>query len=77
MLRKLSVKSRFAHGASQKADHTNAWVPPEPSIHYLHFTIQPGGSIEQPIAANENAFAWVFEGTAGFTTTVCRYDCNG
>jgi len=33
-------------------------------ISYLHFKVQPGGSIDQPIAADHNTFAWVFSGEA-------------
>lgn len=33
-------------------------------ISYLHFRVQPSGSIDQPIAPDHNAFAWVFGGEA-------------
>jgi redox-sensitive bicupin YhaK (pirin superfamily) len=33
-------------------------------ITYLHFKVQPGGSVDQPVPADHNAFAWVFKGTA-------------
>lgn len=33
-------------------------------IQYLHFTIQPGGSVDQQIPEAANAFAYVFEGVA-------------
>jgi redox-sensitive bicupin YhaK (pirin superfamily) len=33
-------------------------------IQYLHFTLAPGASIEQPVPAVANAFAYVFAGTA-------------
>ena len=32
-------------------------------ITYLHFTLQPGASVEQPIPAAYNAFAYVIDGT--------------
>jgi len=31
-------------------------------IFYLHYTIQPGGSISQPVPANYNAFVYVIDG---------------
>ncbi|MFM2124674.1 MAG: hypothetical protein RL328_1125 [Acidobacteriota bacterium] len=33
-------------------------------IQYLHFTLQPGASLEQPVPKAENAFAYVFKGSA-------------
>jgi len=35
-------------------------------IVYLHFTLQPGGSITQPVPAEFNAFAYVFGGSGRF-----------
>jgi len=35
-------------------------------IHYLHFTIQPGGRIGQRVPRDYNAFAYVIEGAATF-----------
>ncbi|MEO5923107.1 MAG: pirin family protein [Bryobacteraceae bacterium] len=35
-------------------------------IQYLHFTLAPGASIEQPVPAKANALAYVFKGTALF-----------
>jgi len=35
-------------------------------IHYLHFTIQPGGRIVQRVPRDYNAFAYVIEGAATF-----------
>ena len=29
---------------------------------YLHFTLQPGGHVEQPVPANYNVFAYVMDG---------------
>jgi redox-sensitive bicupin YhaK (pirin superfamily) len=33
-------------------------------VQYLHFTLQPGASIDQPVPRDANALAYVFEGTA-------------
>lgn len=33
-------------------------------VQYLHFTLQPGASIDQPVPKEANAFAYVFEGSA-------------
>jgi quercetin 2,3-dioxygenase len=35
-------------------------------IQYLHFTLEPGGRIEQPVPRDHNAFAYVFEGEGLF-----------
>ncbi|OJH39197.1 pirin family protein [Cystobacter ferrugineus] len=35
-------------------------------IQYLHFTLEPGGRIEQPVPRDHNAFAYVFEGEGTF-----------
>jgi quercetin 2,3-dioxygenase len=35
-------------------------------IQYLHFTLAPGASIEQPVPKSSNALAYVFHGTAVF-----------
>jgi hypothetical protein len=35
-------------------------------IQYLHFTLEPGGRIEQPVPREHNAFAYVFEGEGTF-----------
>ena len=35
-------------------------------ILYLHFTLQPGASVKQPVPAEYNAFAYVIDGTAGW-----------
>ncbi|MSQ28861.1 MAG: pirin family protein [Dehalococcoidia bacterium] len=44
-------------------------------ISYLHFTLQPGGSVVQPLPDGANAFAYVFQGAGRFgdaQTTVER-----
>lgn len=33
-------------------------------IQYLHFTLDPGAAVEQPVPAAANAFGYVFKGTA-------------
>jgi redox-sensitive bicupin YhaK (pirin superfamily) len=33
-------------------------------VQYLHFTLQPGASVDQPVPNDANALAYVFEGTA-------------
>jgi redox-sensitive bicupin YhaK (pirin superfamily) len=35
-------------------------------IAYLHMTLQPGGSLDQPLPANFNAFAYVISGAGAF-----------
>ena len=35
-------------------------------IHYVHFTIAPGGRLVQPIPRDYNVFAYVFEGSWRF-----------
>lgn len=35
-------------------------------IQYLHFTLEPGGRIEQPVPREHNAFAYVFGGAGAF-----------
>ncbi|PTL77967.1 pirin family protein [Vitiosangium sp. GDMCC 1.1324] len=35
-------------------------------IQYLHFTLEPGGHIEQPVPRDHNAFAYVFGGEGTF-----------
>src|SRR5207253_1188961 len=35
-------------------------------IVYLHFTLQPGGQVEQPLPLDFNAFAFVIEGAGTF-----------
>ncbi|WNG59255.1 pirin family protein [Archangium gephyra] len=35
-------------------------------IQYLHFTLEPGGRIEQPVPRDHNAFAYVFGGEGRF-----------
>lgn len=35
-------------------------------IQYLHFTLEPGGRIEQPVPRDHNAFAYVFGGKGTF-----------
>jgi redox-sensitive bicupin YhaK (pirin superfamily) len=33
-------------------------------VQYLHFTLQPGASVDQPVPKDANALAYVYEGTA-------------
>lgn len=35
-------------------------------IHYLHFTLEPGAMVEQPLPGGANAFAYVFGGEGVF-----------
>ena len=35
-------------------------------IQYLHFTIEPGKSVTQPIGQDDNAFAYILRGTGAF-----------
>jgi quercetin 2,3-dioxygenase len=35
-------------------------------ILYQHYTVAPGGAHEQPVPADYNVFAWVFDGAGGF-----------
>jgi len=41
-------------------------------ILFLHFTLQPGASVQQPVPANFNAFAYVVEGSGLVDSTPAR-----
>jgi redox-sensitive bicupin YhaK (pirin superfamily) len=41
-------------------------------IQYLHFRIEPGGSVTQPVPRGDNAFAYVLEGEAAFGEKTAR-----
>ena len=45
-------------------------------IAFLHMTLQPGGSIEQPLPANYNAFAYVISGQGEFGADAKRVDAH-
>ncbi|HLS80929.1 MAG TPA: pirin family protein [Steroidobacter sp.] len=55
------VQVRVIAGASLGA---SARIDTRAPIQMLHFTIAPGGRIEQPIPAEQNALLYVFKGTA-------------
>ena len=38
-------------------------------VSYIHFNLQPGGAISQPVASGENAFVYVVSGQGRFGTT--------
>lgn len=43
-----------------------AVIATQTPIFYLHFTLQPGGAIAQPVSSAYNAFAYVLEGEGQF-----------
>ena len=55
------VKVRVVAGESLGAQ---AVIDTRTPISFLHFTVKPGGSIDQPVPAEHNAMAYVFSGEA-------------
>jgi redox-sensitive bicupin YhaK (pirin superfamily) len=55
------VKVRVIAGESLGA---KAVIDTRIPIQYLHFTLDPGASVDQPVPAAANAFAYVFKGSA-------------
>ena len=55
------VKVRIVAGESLGAQ---AVIDTRTPISFLHFTVKPGGSIDQPVPAEHNAMAYVFSGEA-------------
>ncbi|HSC46606.1 MAG TPA: pirin family protein [Gammaproteobacteria bacterium] len=45
-------------------------------IAYLHMTLQPGGSLDQALPANFNAFAYVISGAGAFGAETVRADAH-
>jgi quercetin 2,3-dioxygenase len=58
-----SVKVRVIAGAALGA---KAVIETRTPILYLHFTLQPGATIVQPVSKTYNAFAYVLEGSGLF-----------
>jgi redox-sensitive bicupin YhaK (pirin superfamily) len=56
---KVSVRVIAGESLGQKAV-----IETRTPIQYLHFTIQPGGHVTQPVPHDYNAFAYVIEGSA-------------
>ncbi len=44
----------------------SAMIDTRVPIQYLHFTMQPGASVTQPVGADDNVFAYVLSGTGLF-----------
>ena len=57
------VKAKVIAGEALGA---SAAIQTRTPISYIHFTVQPGGSVIQPLAKDENAFAYVINGTGTF-----------
>ncbi len=57
------VRVRVVAGESMGA---KAVIDTRTPILFLHFTLQPGARVEQPVPADYNAFAWVFSGGGRF-----------